>query len=180
VRSQNRGKWRQDQHVKMYGCPSRQPRPLISTHNTSHIFHQRYLNRGFAIMVRPGSLQPLICPNCITDGPFQLPVATPGAFTIHLHLDVHALRLPGHHGQEQGRVRNTSQSESCLAADPINSVMAVFWRAARIGERLSPYVSICCVAMAVSILHHSSKHITHFHRSLSSCLRWCKQGRWSN
>lgn len=30
--------------------------------------------------------------------------------------------------------------------------MGIFWRAARIGERLSPYVSLCCVAMAVSIV----------------------------
>ncbi|BAM82365.1 hypothetical protein, conserved [Cyanidioschyzon merolae strain 10D] len=28
----------------------------------------------------------------------------------------------------------------------------VFWKAARIGERLSPYVSLCCLAMAVSVL----------------------------
>ncbi|RDH23492.1 DUF1242-domain-containing protein [Aspergillus niger ATCC 13496] len=28
----------------------------------------------------------------------------------------------------------------------------IFWKCARIGERLSPYVSICCVVMAVSIL----------------------------
>ncbi|PYH95828.1 DUF1242-domain-containing protein [Aspergillus ellipticus CBS 707.79] len=27
----------------------------------------------------------------------------------------------------------------------------IFWKCARIGERLSPYVSICCVVMAVSI-----------------------------
>ncbi|KAK7977816.1 hypothetical protein PG996_003866 [Apiospora saccharicola] len=26
--------------------------------------------------------------------------------------------------------------------------MGIFWKAARIGERLSPYVSICCLAMA--------------------------------
>ncbi|KAH0289815.1 hypothetical protein KCU62_g4110, partial [Aureobasidium sp. EXF-3399] len=25
---------------------------------------------------------------------------------------------------------------------------SVFWRAARIGERLSPYISVCCVVMA--------------------------------
>ncbi|KAK8038951.1 hypothetical protein PG993_007362, partial [Apiospora rasikravindrae] len=25
----------------------------------------------------------------------------------------------------------------------------IFWKAARIGERLSPYVAICCLAMAV-------------------------------
>jgi hypothetical protein len=28
--------------------------------------------------------------------------------------------------------------------------LGTFWRAARVGERLSPYVSLCCVAMAVS------------------------------
>lgn len=27
--------------------------------------------------------------------------------------------------------------------------MGFFWKFARVGERLSPYVSICCVAMAV-------------------------------
>ncbi len=29
--------------------------------------------------------------------------------------------------------------------------LGTFWRAARIGERLSPYVSICCIVMAVSV-----------------------------
>jgi len=29
-------------------------------------------------------------------------------------------------------------------------VFGIFWKGARIGERLSPYVSICCVLMAVS------------------------------
>lgn len=29
--------------------------------------------------------------------------------------------------------------------------LGTFWRAARIGERLSPYVSLCCAAMAVRI-----------------------------
>ena len=31
-------------------------------------------------------------------------------------------------------------------------VLGIFWKAARIGERLSPYVSGCCVAMAISVL----------------------------
>lgn len=31
--------------------------------------------------------------------------------------------------------------------------MGVFWKCARIGERLSPYISICCVGMAVSQKH---------------------------
>ncbi|CZT24607.1 probable Protein kish-A [Ramularia collo-cygni] len=30
--------------------------------------------------------------------------------------------------------------------------LSTFWRAARVGERLSPYVSLCCVAMAMSLL----------------------------
>ena len=30
--------------------------------------------------------------------------------------------------------------------------MGMFWKAARIGERLSPWVSISCVAMAISVL----------------------------
>ncbi|KAL7782016.1 hypothetical protein V8C43DRAFT_216048 [Trichoderma afarasin] len=29
-----------------------------------------------------------------------------------------------------------------------NGVMGIFWKCARIGERLSPYISICCVIMA--------------------------------
>ncbi|OCK85376.1 S-adenosylmethionine-dependent methyltransferase [Lepidopterella palustris CBS 459.81] len=32
-----------------------------------------------------------------------------------------------------------------------DGVFGIFWKAARIGERLSPYVSICCVLMAISI-----------------------------
>ncbi|KAK9456430.1 hypothetical protein V1511DRAFT_497525 [Dipodascopsis uninucleata] len=32
-----------------------------------------------------------------------------------------------------------------------NGVFGVFWKAARIGERLSPYVSICCIIMAFSL-----------------------------
>jgi len=36
-------------------------------------------------------------------------------------------------------------------ADVRSSFTSVFWRAARIGERLSPYISVCCVVMAVSI-----------------------------
>ncbi|VDI04313.1 Hypothetical predicted protein, partial [Mytilus galloprovincialis] len=31
-------------------------------------------------------------------------------------------------------------------------VLGIFWKCARIGERLSPYVALCCVGMAVSIL----------------------------
>ncbi|EQB52055.1 hypothetical protein CGLO_08363 [Colletotrichum gloeosporioides Cg-14] len=30
--------------------------------------------------------------------------------------------------------------------------MGIFWKFARVGERLSPYISLCCVVMAVSML----------------------------
>jgi hypothetical protein len=33
--------------------------------------------------------------------------------------------------------------------NPRHSVMGIFWKCARIGERLSPYISIFCVVMAV-------------------------------
>ncbi|KAL1924369.1 uncharacterized protein VTP21DRAFT_7404 [Calcarisporiella thermophila] len=33
--------------------------------------------------------------------------------------------------------------------------LGVFWKAARIGERLSPYVSLACVLMGVSLLMSS-------------------------
>jgi len=29
--------------------------------------------------------------------------------------------------------------------------MGIFWKCARVGERLSPYISVCCVVMAVSL-----------------------------
>ena len=35
-------------------------------------------------------------------------------------------------------------------SDSMYRPLGTFWRAARVGERLSPYVSLCCVAMAVS------------------------------
>ncbi|QMW25411.1 hypothetical protein G4B84_000656 [Aspergillus flavus NRRL3357] len=36
----------------------------------------------------------------------------------------------------------------------MGSFFGVFWKCARIGERLSPYVSICCILMAVSAGRH--------------------------
>lgn len=31
-------------------------------------------------------------------------------------------------------------------------LLGIFWKCARIGERKSPYVAVCCIAMAISIL----------------------------
>ncbi|KAJ3040252.1 hypothetical protein HDV00_011230 [Rhizophlyctis rosea] len=36
-----------------------------------------------------------------------------------------------------------------------SGVLGLFWKAARIGERLSPYVSLCCVIMAVRYIIYS-------------------------
>ncbi|KAI8903363.1 hypothetical protein EDD86DRAFT_98545, partial [Gorgonomyces haynaldii] len=33
--------------------------------------------------------------------------------------------------------------------------LGLVWKAARIGERLSPYVSLCCIIMALSLLSKS-------------------------
>ena len=34
-------------------------------------------------------------------------------------------------------------------------VFGIFWKCARVGERLSPYVGLCCVMMAVSPCPHA-------------------------
>lgn len=31
-------------------------------------------------------------------------------------------------------------------------ILGIFWKFARIGERLSPYVALCCIAMGFSVL----------------------------
>ncbi|KAK9766476.1 hypothetical protein K7432_004422 [Basidiobolus ranarum] len=33
-----------------------------------------------------------------------------------------------------------------------NGILGLFWKAARVGERLSPYVSLACIIMAVRSL----------------------------
>ncbi|KAG9258092.1 uncharacterized protein F5Z01DRAFT_645059 [Emericellopsis atlantica] len=37
-----------------------------------------------------------------------------------------------------------------------DGITGIFWKCARIGERLSPYISICCLLMAGFILMPSS------------------------
>ncbi|KAI1622360.1 hypothetical protein EDD37DRAFT_634841 [Exophiala viscosa] len=39
-----------------------------------------------------------------------------------------------------------------------DGLMGIFWKCARIGERLSPYVSIFCIAMAVSARSSPAQH----------------------
>lgn len=53
------------------------------------------------------------------------------------------------------------------------SVFGLFWKCARIGERLSPYVSICCVLMAVS----SDDRIMCI-SSLIDSIRWLRTSRF--
>lgn len=54
----------------------------------------------------------------------------------------------------------------CLLSSPsltMRRPLGTFWRAARIGERLSPYVSLCCMAMAVSGAWNFPLHIVSGH-----------------
>jgi hypothetical protein len=46
----------------------------------------------------------------------------------------------------------------------------IFWKCARIGERLSPYISVCCVIMAVSYIARAS--ISWELMRLGFSLRW--------
>lgn len=55
-------------------------------------------------------------------------------------------------GKERGHVRPSFGSYVLLfpkADTVVHSLMGIFWKAARVGERLSPYISLCCVFMAV-------------------------------
>ena len=45
--------------------------------------------------------------------------------------------------------RNKHGYATCVDNTDIR-MFGIFWKFARIGERLSPYVSICCIFMAVS------------------------------
>ncbi|KAG0056974.1 hypothetical protein BGZ83_002581 [Gryganskiella cystojenkinii] len=44
------------------------------------------------------------------------------------------------------------QSQTRLLDRNKTGVLGIFWKAARIGERLSPYVSLACICMGVSLL----------------------------
>lgn len=98
--------------------------------------------------------------------PLQLPISPLGDPPAHLHERIRPPDLPLHHGQEQGWVRPSSvttgsalgedkRDETRLTRFP-DSFMSIFWKSARIGERLSPYISICCVFMAVRLARLAS------------------------
>lgn len=94
----------------------------------------------------------VLTPRARADGPFQLYELVSCALSRHLHEHIYAPDLPLHHGPEQGRVRiPCPESRSSQALTSVNhpSFIGIFWKCARIGERLSPYVSIFCVFMAV-------------------------------
>ncbi|KAF9929648.1 hypothetical protein FBU30_001377 [Linnemannia zychae] len=44
------------------------------------------------------------------------------------------------------------QSQTRLLDRNKTGVLGIFWKAARIGERLSPYVSLACIFMGISLL----------------------------
>ena len=77
-----------------------------------------------------------------------------------------------------------------IEADPcMPRLFGIFWKCARIGERLSPYVSICCVVMAVSssetvdlikmVAHAACRSLYSFNELLqwSSCIAFIRINR---
>jgi hypothetical protein len=54
----------------------------------------------------------------------------------------------GYANKSHRELSKRKESES----DELPRPLGTFWRAARVGERLSPYVSLCCMAMAVSLI----------------------------
>ncbi|KAI4845226.1 hypothetical protein E4T44_05727 [Aureobasidium sp. EXF-8845] len=52
--------------------------------------------------------------------------------------------------------------------DSQSSFTSVFWRAARIGERLSPYISVCCVVMAAILIRIRAGSLSDQHKSAFS------------
>ncbi|KAF8987910.1 hypothetical protein BGZ52_002056 [Haplosporangium bisporale] len=44
------------------------------------------------------------------------------------------------------------QTQTRLLDRNKTGIMSIFWKLARIGERLSPYVSLACIVMGISLL----------------------------
>ncbi|OAQ73043.1 hypothetical protein VFPPC_15241 [Pochonia chlamydosporia 170] len=70
--------------------------------------------------------------------PLQLPIPPPRPPPPDLHERICPPLHARNHGPQQERVCD---------------VMGIFWKCARIGERLSPYISICCVLMASILMN---------------------------
>ena len=88
----------------------------------------------------------------------QLPEPSGGDLASDLHLCLPPREVPRPPRQEQDWVLFLTFSPLPLPRLLIDiwlsppSFPGVFWKAARVGERLSPYVSLCCVAMGLTLL----------------------------
>jgi hypothetical protein len=87
----------------------------------------------------------------ISDCNIQFPVPSTSPPSVHLHQYICTLNHAWHHGQKQRRVILVHHSLTrLLFTYVVSSFLGIFWKCARVGERLSPYISICCILMAVS------------------------------
>jgi hypothetical protein len=90
-----------------------------------------------------------------TDRPLQLQRAPPRHPPLDLYMHLYSPGSSGYGGQSKrqehvrSRCRPSLTASLALLTDPSTSFFGVFWKFARIGERLSPYVSLCCFVMAV-------------------------------
>ena len=109
------------------------PTPLLSSHHPP-----RLRRSGF-----PSSLLPR--------PPFIHARASfsPSTSCICIHIVCHLRLSPLPLSSSPPHLRHTIPTET--TANAPHSVLGIFWKFARVGERLSPYISICCVVMAVSI-----------------------------
>lgn len=92
----------------------------------------------------------------------QLSVTSPCLPAYYLHKHLCALHHARDHGPQPAWVGSQqSVISSVVSLVPTTGYsdmtdlapfrfFGIFWKCARIGERLSPYVSICCILMAVS------------------------------
>ncbi len=86
----------------------------------------------------------------LPDCHIQFPVAFTRPSSVHLHQHIRAFNHAWNHGQEQGWVLALCLDGTRPSAHSTSRFLGIFWKCARVGERLSPYISICCVFMAVS------------------------------
>jgi hypothetical protein len=91
-------------------------------------------------------------PHARNHGPLQGRVRTPSSPSPPPRCP-RGTHQPAKDSKERGRStqqpRKKTQTDISSLVSREHSPLGIFWKLARIGERLSPYVSICCVLMAV-------------------------------
>ncbi|TLD08656.1 uncharacterized protein PgNI_06974 [Pyricularia grisea] len=86
--------------------------------------------------------------------PIQLSITSTRDSSPYMHQHICSRYIPGLAGQQKRRVSLENKAISThpyIYMDDETAFMGIFWKFARVGERLSPYISICCFVMAVRL-----------------------------